>query len=594
MKKMTTQEKMSALRKLMKEQKIDAWIVPSSDPHQSEYPAPHWKTRAWLSGFTGSAGTLVVTLDKAGLWTDFRYFIQAERELEGSGIELFKMKMPDVPTLPEWLAQELHDDAALGFDGNVFSIVQVEELKKALNSKNIRFACEQDLTAQVWTDRPPLPSGLISILDVSFAGESRLSKFSKVREKMKELDVQSHLISSLDDIAWLLNIRGRDVEYNPVVVAYVYISEDDVHLFIAPEKLSDDLRYPLSADGVVCSDYDDLLPFLQHISKNTRVLIDPQRTSQVVKEQLSQHCLLQEGTNISLLMKAMKNEAEQEGFRQAHIRDGVAMVKWLCWLNQHVGKQAFTEITIVEPLEGFRSQQKLFQGLSFNTISAYQANGALCHYAADPETTLPIEAEGMLLVDSGAQYSDGTTDITRTIALSEPSVQQRRDFTYVLKGHIALATAKFPKGTSGAQLDTLARMALWQQGLNYGHGTGHGLGHFLSVHEGPQSIRPENTEPLELGMVCSNEPGLYREGEYGIRIENIMIVVSAEETEFDTFHQFETISLCPIDRSFIDPALLTQDEKDWLNAYHRRVHDTLSPSLTAAEKVWLAEATQEI
>ncbi len=578
----------------MKEHKIDAWIVPDSDPHQSEYPAPHWKTRTWFSGFTGSAGTLVVTLDKAGLWTDFRYFIQAARELEGSGIELFKMKMPDVPTMPEWLAQELREEGVLGFDGKLFSVGQVEELEKLLNSKNIRFACRQDLAAQIWTDRPAIPTEPVSLLDVSFAGESRLSKFSRVREKMKELGVQAHLISSLDEIAWLLNVRGRDIEYNPVAIGYVYISETGVRMFIVPEKLSDDRKFPLSADGVICSNYEDLLPFLQQIPKDTTVLIDPQRTSQVIKDLLSQHCSLQEGQNIALAMKAMKNETEQEGCRQAHIRDGVAMVKWLYWLKQHVGTGIYSEITIVEPLEELRSRQQFFQGLSFNTISAYRANAALCHYTAETDTALSIEAEGLLLVDSGAQYSDGTTDITRTIALAEPSAQQRRDFTYVLKGHIGLATAKFPQGTGGAQLDTFARMALWQKGMNYGHGTGHGIGHFLSVHEGPQSIRSDNSETLELGMVCSNEPGLYREGEYGIRTENILIVVPAEETEFDTFYQFETISLCPIDRSLIDPVLLTLGEKEWLNAYHRRVYETLSPFLTMDEKSWLAGATQEI
>ena len=578
----------------MEEQKIDAWIVPSSDPHQSEYVAPHWKTRAWLSGFTGSAGTLVVTMEKAGLWTDSRYFIQAARELEGSGIELFKMKMPGVPTLPQWLAQEMREGTVLGFDGEVFSVTQVEDLKKTLRSKNIRFACDRDLVSQIWTNRPPIPSEPISLLDISFAGESCLSKCSRVREKMKELGVQAHLISSLDEIAWLLNIRGGDVEYNPVAIAYVYISEEDVHLFVDPEKLSEDIKFPLTADGVVCLDYEELFPFLQQIPQGAKVLIDPERTSQVIKSLLSQRCSLLEGKNLVLAMKAVKNEIEREGFRQAHIRDGAAMVKWLCWLQQHMGKGDYDEVTIVGPLEGFRSQQKLFQGLSFNTISAYQANAALCHYAADPGTASPISAEGILLVDSGAQYLDGTTDITRTLAFAEPTAQQRRDFTYVLKGHIALATAKFPQGTGGMQLDTFARMALWQQGLNYGHGTGHGIGHFLSVHEGPQSIRPENYEPLELGMVCSNEPGLYREGEYGIRIENIVIVVPAEETEFGAFYQFETISLCPIDRRLIEPALLSREEKEWLNAYHRRVCDTLSPFLTANEKNWLAEATQEI
>ncbi|PID58942.1 peptidase M24 [candidate division KSB3 bacterium] len=594
MTKMTTQDRLSALRDVMAGQNIDAWIAADSDPHQSEYPASHWKTRAWLSGFTGSAGTLVVTRENAALWTDFRYFIQAERQLAGSGIELFKMKMPGVPSLYAWLRQALQENDVLGFDGWVFSAAEAEKLQRAVAAKHIRIACDRDLAAQVWTERPAIPGEKISILDVKFSGASRQSKCSRVRDKMTDLGVQGHLISSLDEIAWLLNIRGRDIAYNPVAIAYLYLSQEEAHLFVAPEKLSEEILALLASDGIMCSDYDALPRFLKQIPADTTLLIDPQRTSQAVRELLAQRCTIIEGENIALPLKAIKNACEQEGFRQAHIRDGVAMVKWLFWLNQHVGRQVLSEMTIVEPLEEFRSQQSFFQGLSFNTISAYQANSALCHYAAKPETALTIEAAGMLLVDSGAQYLDGTTDITRTMTLSEASAQQRRDFTYVLKGHIALATAQFPKGTSGAQLDTLARIALWKQGLDYGHGTGHGLGHFLSVHEGPQSIRPENTEPLRLGMVCSNEPGLYREGQYGIRIENVVIVVPAEETEFGSFYQFETISLCPIDRRLIDASRLTQPEKDWLNAYHRRVCDTLSPFLTSNEQAWLAEAAQEI
>jgi Xaa-Pro aminopeptidase len=591
---MNTREKIEALRQLMQQHNIDAWIVPSADPHQSEYVAACWKTRAWLSGFSGSAGTLVVAKDKAGLWTDSRYFLQAEQELEGSGIELFKMKMPGVPTYTEWLSRELENRATIGFDGNVLSVAQVEELKTALEAKNIQLAYQQDLVAQLWKDRPEIPAKPVSLLDVKFAGESRISKFARIREKIKGQGAHAHLISTLDEIAWIFNIRGSDVEYNPVTISYAYISEEEARVFIKPEKVSTDVRTALNNDGAVLSEYEEIIPYLQQLPKGTTILIDPQKTTQTIKDAISPNCTIKEAPNIAFKLKAMKNETELDGIRKAHIRDGVAMVKWLYWLDQHLGKEEYTEVTIVESLEKLRSQGKYFQGLSFNTIAGYQTNGAICHYKAKPETALTIRPEGILLIDSGAQYLDGTTDITRTLALSEPTPEQRQDFTLVLKGHIALATAKFPKGTTGAQLDTFARATLWQHGLNYGHGTGHGIGHFLNVHEGPQSIRPDNYIPIEPGMLCSNEPGLYRVGRYGIRIENLIITVPAEETEFGTFYCFETVTLCPIDLEFVDVSLLTLEERTWLNTYHKSVYEKLSPLLTDDEKAWLRYETREI
>lgn len=591
---MNAKEKINALQQLMKQQNIDAWFVPSADPHQSEYVAPRWKTRAWLSGFTGSAATLVVTQNKAGLWTDFRYFIQAEQELKGSGIDLFKIKMPDVPTYTEWLCDQLQEQATVGFDGNVLSVAQVEELKTALQSKQIKLSYQQDLVAQFWKDRPDIPAKPVMLLDVEFSGESRQSKFARLREKMKKESAYGHLISTLDEIAWIFNIRGSDVEYNPVTISYAYISEQEVRLFIKPEKLSAEVKAALQADGVVFSKYDNIVFYLQQLPKETVILIDPKKTTQVIKDAISPDCTITEAPNIAFKLKAVKNETELNGIRQACIRDGVALVKWLYWLDQHVGQEEYTEVTIVEPLEELRRQGEYFQGLSFNPIAGYQPHGAICHYSAKPETALTIKAEGILLVDSGAQYLDGTTDITRTLSLSEPTPEQQQDFTLVLKGHIGLATAKFPKGTMGAQLDTFARTALWQHGMNYGHGTGHGVGHFLNVHEGPQSIRSENYVPLEPGMLCSNEPGLYREGKYGIRIENLIIVVPAEETEFDTFYQFETVSLCPIDLDLVDGRLLTPEEKVWLNTYHKTVYETLTPFLTDEERTWLQHATREI
>ncbi len=604
---MTPKEKIDALRQVMKQRKIDAWIAPSTDPHHSEHPASCWKSREWLSGFTGSAGTLVVTQEKAGLWTDFRYFIQAEQELKGSGIEVFKIKMPGVPDYRDWLLTQLHECSAVGFDGHVFSVEEVQELHETLQPKQIQLSYQQDLVAEIWQDRPGIPANSAFVYDVRFAGESRASKIARIRRIMREGGVNAHLISTLDEIAWIFNIRGSDIAYNPFVISYAYISLEEVCLFIKPEKLPNDVKTALESDGVICDDYDALVPFLQQLSVGTIMLIDPARTTQNFREAISSNCSIAVGENIALGLKAVKNETELQGIRDAHIRDGAAMVKWLHWLDQQIetalrtasclttnGKKAFTEVTIVESLEEFRKQGKHFYGLSFNPVVGYQANGAICHYAAKPEAALPIKPEGILLVDSGAQYYDGTTDITRTIALSEPTAQQKRDFTLVLKGHIALATARFPRGTKGIQLDTLARMALWRHGMDFGHGAGHGVGHFLSVHEGPQRIGSGTETPLEPGMFSSNEPGLYREGCYGIRIENLIITIAADETEFNQFYAFETVTLCPIDLALVDVALLTPEERTWLNRYHQAVYEKLSSLLSDAERRWLQHETRQV
>ena len=591
---MTTREKISALREIMAQRGVDAWIAMNSDPHQSEYVAPHWQARAWLSGFTGSAGILVVTRDRAGLWTDSRYFIQAARQLADSGIELFKSKMPGVPQYQDWLAAELPSGAAVGFDGRVMSIKQFEELREICAHKTLKFRHQEDLVAAIWADRPPIPAEPAFLLAQRFCGESRGSKFARVREAMREFGATLHVISALDDIAWLFNIRGGDIAYNPLVIAYAAISEREARLFINPAKLPESAAAALQADGVAFADYDELLPFLRQLPEQAALLIDPEKTAQAAHDAVPDHCLVIGAQNPALRLKARKNETELAGMRQAHARDGAAMVKWLCWLDRHLGRDAFTEISIAAPLEAFRRQNEHFQGLSFPTIAGYQANGAICHYEASPDTALPITRNDLLLVDSGAQYLDGTTDITRTIALSPPTARQKEDFTRVLQAHIALATAQFPQGATGAQVDMFARQALWRHGLTYWHGSGHGVGHFLSVHEGPQGFRPENQTPLEPGMVCSNEPGLYREGAYGIRIENLVIVIPAEQTAFGQFYRFETISLCPIDLTLIDAALLTEAERGWLNAYHCRVRDTLTPYLNAEEAAYLQAVTHEI
>jgi Xaa-Pro aminopeptidase len=502
--------------------------------------------------------------------------------------------MPGVPTYTGWLAKELEDQATIGFDGNVLSIAQVEALQAALASKDIQLWYAQDLVAQCWPDRPPIPSEPVSALDIRFAGESRISKFARVREKIREEGAHGHVLSTLDEIAWLLNIRGNDVQYNPVTISYVYISDEEVRLFIEPQKLSHEVKTALHDDGVVFSEYYEIVSYLKQLPTGMVMLIDPQKTTQRLKDLIAARCTIKEAPNIVFKMKAVKNAIELDGIRKAHIRDGVAMVKWLYWVDQQIAKQDYTEVTIVEALKKFRSQGEYFQGLSFPTIAGYQANGAICHYRADPETAFTIKPEGILLVDSGAQYLDGTTDITRTLALSAPTPEQQRDFSLVLKGHIALAKAKFPKGTIGAQLDTFARMTLWRYGLNYGHGTGHGIGHFLNVHEGPQGIRSDNYEPFEPGVLCSNEPGIYREGRYGIRIENLIIVVPAEETEFGAFYRFETVTLCPIDLALVDGSLLTSEETLWLNTYHHTVYEKLSPFLSDDQNAWLRQATREM
>ncbi|MBD3307952.1 M24 family metallopeptidase [candidate division KSB3 bacterium] len=592
---MTVTEKLDALRREMQQHQIDAWIVPTADPHHSEYVAPCWQTRAWMSGFTGSAGTLVVTQHRAGLWTDSRYFIQAASELAGSGIELLKLHMPDVPDYPEWLLKELPECAIVGFDGQVLSMAQMEQLQNVLAPKQVQFTVHHDLVAPLWIDRPPIPTTPVFLLDGRFAGESRRSKLGRLRHKLREIGADLYLLCSLDEIAWVFNIRGRDIAYNPVTISYATISEHEARLFINPEKVSEEVKSVLEEDGVMFSAYEEIDSYIAQLPDKSSVAIDPQKTSLALRKSIPSTCSVIEMPSLVTPLKAVKNVTEVQGIRHAHIRDGVALVKWLSWLDQQqLDKDTFTEFTITDSLEAFRRQGEYFQGLSFSPIAGYQANGAMCHYRAMPDTALTIKPEGLLLVDSGAQYLDGTTDITRTLTLSPPTREQRRDFTLVLKGHIALATAKFPKGTTGAQLDTFARAALWQHGFNYGHGTGHGVGHFLNVHEGPHSIHPRNTVPFEPGMLCSNEPGLYREGEYGIRIENLLLTVPAEETEFGVFCQFETVTQCPIDLQLVDAGLLSPGEKAWLNAYHETVYTTLAPFLADNEQAWLREATRPI
>lgn len=578
----------------MQDNQIDAWIVPSADPHQSEYVADCWQTRAWLSGFTGSAGILVVTQETASLWTDSRYHIRAANELADSGIELFRKGLPDVPSHIEWLQQTLPENAVVGFDGNVLSVRDVARLDKAFRGKMIKFAYQQDLVEQLWHNRPEIPLNPIFLQDLEFAGETRQSKFQRIRDKLKEKGAQSQFITTLDDIAWTFNIRGSDVQNNPVAISYAIISEQEVRLFIDPAKVPQDVKSVLEPDGVQFSEYEDIFSYWSSVSQDMTVLIDPTKTSYKLERCISRACQIMKGASISYQLKAIKNATEIDGMRQAHIVDGVAVVKWLYWLDHHRADNIHTEVTLVEKLAEFRSLHKYFKGLSFDSIIGYQANSAVGHYSPQPETTPVIESEGILLVDSGGQYLNGTTDITRTVTLATPTAEQKRVFTIVLKSLIKLSRVKFPKGTTGGELDTLVREVLWRQGYQCRHGIGHGTGSFLNVHEDPPRLSRGNNIALETGMFTTIEPGVYFEGKFGVRLENVVVTVKQETTEFGEFYAFETVTFCPIDIELIDASLLNTDEKNWLNTYHQKTYEVLSPFLSQDEQVWLRHATRAI
>lgn len=591
---MQTVEKIVALRSQMTAQGLDALIVPSTDPHQSEYVAAHWQTRAWLSGFNGSAGTLVLTAKKAGLWTDSRYFLQAEDQLAGSGITLFKMGLPETPAHTAWLASELAAGTVVGIDPSVFSINAFRGLEKAMAAKGIALRSVGDLAGSLWIDRPPLPADRALLHDEAIAGESRASKLSRVRAKMAEKNVDWHIVSTLDDIAWLYNIRGSDVTCNPVVIAYAAVSRDEAFLFTDTAKFDAKARKTLAAEGVTLKKYDYLERLLKKIRKQ-RILLDPDRNGRHILDTLGKKAAIIEGPTIPLLLKAVKNETEIAGMRMAHLRDGVAMVRFLAWLDMALSAMRVTEISAAVQIEEIRRRGERYVGPSFAPIVGYGPHGAIVHYSATPDTDAEIQREGLLLIDSGGQYLDGTTDITRTVAVGAPTDGMRRHFTLVLKGHIGVASVIFPAGTAGMFLDPFARRALWNDRLNYGHGTGHGVGAYLSVHEGPQGISPRvNETKLEPGMILSNEPGYYREGAYGIRTENLVLVKNIGENEGVNWLGFETITLCPIDLDLVDPAILSPDERQWLNDYHRMVRESLLPFLTDEEKEWLTRETREI
>lgn len=592
---MNVNEKLQKLRGLMQKEGIDAYIIPSFDAHQSEYVPEHWKSRAWISGFTGSAGTVVVTMDKSGLWTDGRYFIQAEKQLTGSEIKLFKMREPGVPTYKEWLADVLQENACVGFDGKVFSCNQVKQLESSFRRKNIKLNQQHDFMDEIWNERPALPLDKIFTHEVKYAGLSTAEKLDNIRKEMNKKNADYYVMSSLDDIAWAFNIRGNDVQNNPVAISYALISLDKAWFFIDKRKVDKDVEKILNDNGVNIMEYDEIENMLTSLDKAAKVFYDPDKVSIWLKGCLPESCEKIEERDIAMILKAIKNDIEIENLKRCQIKDGVAMVRFLHWLDNSIGKQTITEISASDKLESFRSQGEGFIGISFDTIAGYKEHAAMMHYKAEEKSQYTLQREGMFLVDSGGQYLDGTTDITRTIVLGDISEEERKDFTLVLKGHMALCQAKFLYGVTGTNLDILARLPLWEQGIDYKCGTGHGVGFLLSVHESPQRFSMQyNDTKLEKGMVITNEPGVYKEGKHGIRTENTLLVVEDECTDSGQFMRFDVISYCPIDLDGIDVSMLTNKEKTWLNDYHKNVYEALSPYLDEAEKEWLKKETRAI
>ena len=592
----TINERVDRLRSWMKENGFTAFVFPSSDPHNSEYVADHWKSREWISGFSGSAGTAVVTLEHAALWTDSRYFIAAEKELNGTGFQLMKLRVEGTPSVSEWLASELstYEKAVVGLDGNVNSFAEVAAMEQELATKgNITVRTDTDPMAELWTDRPAIPDNMVSLHPLEYSGESTSSKVSRVRKHLLDCGADGLLVTALDEIAWVLNLRGSDVHCNPVFVSYLLISPEKVVLYINNVKLLAEVKDYLTSEQIAVDAYEAVVDGLRSYEGKS-LLVDMSSTNYSLATAVPTEKLC-EGVSPIASMKAIKNEAEQEGFRAAMLRDGVAVVKFLAWLKPAVEVGGQTEISLDERLTALRAEQPKFKGISFDTIVGYEEHGAIVHYEATPETDIPVEPHGLVLIDSGAQYLDGTTDITRTIALGELSEEQRRVYTLVLKGHIQLDRCRFPAGACGSQIDALARAPMWREGYNYMHGTGHGVGSYLNVHEGPHQIRMEwRPAPLQAGMTVTNEPGIYLEGKFGVRIENTLLIVPAESTAFGDFLKFETLTLAPIDTAPIVLEMLSTEEREWLNNYHHRVYESLSPYLEGNEKEWLRKATLPI
>ena len=588
-------QRLESLREVMRRENLSAFIFPSTDAHQSEYVADHWQGRTWISGFNGSAGTAVVTMKSAALWTDSRYFLAAEEQLKGTEFQLMKLKIEGTPTISEWLAQELQgENAEVGLDGMVNSYHEtmglIADLRK---SGGITVRTNFDPLGLIWTDRPAIPANPVEIQPMEFAGESVASKISRIRTALRQRHADGMLISALDDIAWTLNLRGTDVHCVPVFVSYLLISSQQVSLYVDSAKINDEVKAYLTENGISLYPYNKVAEGLERYSEYN-ILLDGDETSYFLWKTVKCQEIIA-GNSPVPAMKAQKNDREIAGFRQAMLRDGVAMVKFLRWLKPAVEAGGQTEISIDRKLTSLRAEQHLFRDISFDTIAGYQAHGAIVHYEATPETDVALKPEGLILIDSGAQYQDGTTDITRTIALGPVTEEMKHVYTLVLKGHIQLELAKFPDGASGTQLDALARECMWREGYNYLHGTGHGVGSYLSVHEGPHQIRMEwKPTPLRAGMTVTNEPGLYLSGKFGVRIENTLLIKDYQTTEFGKFLQMESLTLCPIDLIPVDFSMLQPEEIEWLDTYHRDVFEKLSPYLEGEDLEWLREATRPV
>ena len=607
----TIKERLASLRKIMRREKLCAVIIPSTDPHNGEYVPEHWEGRKWISGFSGSAGTAVVTLHSAALWTDSRYFIQAEEELRDTGFLLMRQKMPGTPDIPEWISQEVFKDSThpadgsteVCIDGTVCSAAAVEGLVADLRSHGgLTLRTNLDPLAEIWQGRPSLPTAPIEIHPLEFAGERAADKLARIRKSLRARHADGMLVAALDDIAWTLNIRSRDVHCTPVAVAYLLIATDRATLFTMKEKVSAETEAYLKGEGVDIDDYGNVAKGLKRYPEYN-ILADKDEVNHTLYRGIK--CRIVDAASPIPEMKAVKSEAEIKGFRNAMLRDGVAMVRFLRWLKENIGKLPMTELSVSDRLQSLRAEQKLFRDVSFDTIAGYGAHGAIVHYEPTAETDIPLQPRGFLLLDSGAQYQDGTTDITRTIPLGPLTEEERLVYTLVLKGHIALEMLKFPDGASGTQLDAVARKDLWQYGYNYLHGTGHGVGSYLSVHEGPHQIRMEyRPAPLHAGMTVTDEPGVYLEGKFGVRIENTLLTRRyttplqeagrGHESPTAEYLEFESLTLCPIDREPIIADMLTAEERGWINDYHRRVYESLSPYLTSEEKTWLEKACQAL
>lgn len=592
----TISNRLAAVREVMRREHLAAFVFPSTDPHNSEYVPDHWKGREWISGFDGSAGTAVVTMTSAALWTDSRYFIAAAEQLSGTEFVLMKERLPETPTVAQWLGEQLRDSDSkeVGIDGMTCAYSMVEgligELRKA---GGLTLRTNLDILAQVWTDRPPVPLNEVVVQPLNLAGEPAREKISRIRQALRGQHADGMLVTALDDIAWTLNLRGSDVHCNPVFVAYLLISSTKATLFVDRRKLTAEALASLKEAGIDVDDYGNVQKGLKDYFEYN-ILLDPDSVNYTLYKAASSHRVVAAASPVPA-MKAVKNDAEIAGFHEAMLRDGIAMVKFLKWLKPAVAQGGQTEMSIARRLYELRSEQPLFRDISFDTIAAYQEHGAIVHYEPTEATDMPLKAEGLLLIDSGAQYQNGTTDITRTVALGPLTEEQRRVYTLVLKGHIQLDMLTFPDGASGTQLDALARKDMWAEGYNYLHGTGHGVGSYLNVHEGPHQIRMEyRPAPLHAGMTVTDEPGIYLEGQFGVRIENTLLITPFKETAFGKFLRFEALTLCPIDTAPIVREMMTDEEVQWLNSYHGRVREALSPHLNESEQQWLNEATKEL